>query len=247
MLEEKIVKKLDENKETISSMESCTAGYFATTLTNVDGSSRVLKFSAITYSNEYKIKMGVSEETINKYTVYSMEVAKIMAKAIVNYTLSRANKEKGICYYKDDLTPIIDKILEADTLLLGAPNYLGDVASGFRALYERLIFCVLSYDGGPSYYKGKLNIGLFYTMNAPKEYYDNFNKPTFDNYKNTFSNFFNGKVIDYPVFNTLQVNDYSKFNIAMFDEENKKESREKQFPIDLEEAFKIGAELSKGE
>ena len=70
MLEEKIVKKLDENKETISSMESCTAGYFATTLTNVDGSSRVLKFSAITYSNEYKIKMGVSEETINKYTVY---------------------------------------------------------------------------------------------------------------------------------------------------------------------------------
>ena len=84
-------------------------------------------------------------------------------------------------------------------------------------------------------------------MNAPKEYYDNFNKPTFDNYKNTFSNFFNGKVIDYPVFNTLQVNDYSKFNIAMFDEENKKESREKQFPIDLEEAFKIGAELSKGE
>ena len=83
----------------------------------------------------------------------------------------RANKEKGICYYKDDLTPIIDKILEADTLLLGAPNYLGDVASGFRALYERLIFCVLSYDGGPSYYKGKLNIGLFYTMNAPKEYY----------------------------------------------------------------------------
>lgn len=159
----------------------------------------------------------------------------------------RANKEKGICYYKDDLTPIFDKILEADTLLLGAPNYLGDVASGFRALYERLIFCVLSYDGGPSYYKGKLNIGLFYTMNAPKEYYDNFNKPTFDNYKNTFANFFNGKVIDYPVFNTLQVNDYSKFNIAMFDEENKKESREKQFPIDLEEAFKIGAELSKGE
>ena len=73
MLEEKIVKKLDENKETISSMESCTAGYFATTLTNVDGSSRVLKFSAITYSNEYKIKMGVSEETINKYTVYSFE------------------------------------------------------------------------------------------------------------------------------------------------------------------------------
>lgn len=88
MLEEKIVKKLDESKETISSMESCTAGYFATTLTNVDGSSRVLKFSAITYSNEYKIKMGVSEETINKYTVYSFETTHEMSKKISEFTSS---------------------------------------------------------------------------------------------------------------------------------------------------------------
>ena len=88
MLEEKIIKKLDENKETISSMESCTAGYFATTLTNVDGSSRVLKFSAITYSNEYKIKMGVSEETINKYTVYSFETTHEMSKKISEFTSS---------------------------------------------------------------------------------------------------------------------------------------------------------------
>ena len=78
MLEEKIVKKLIENKETIASMESCTAGYFATTITNVDGSSEVLKFSAITYSNEYKIKMGVSSEVIDKYSVYSFETSRQM-------------------------------------------------------------------------------------------------------------------------------------------------------------------------
>ena len=64
-METKVVNKLIKNKETISSMESCTAGYFATTITNVDGSSNVLKFSAITYSNEYKIKMGVKKETID--------------------------------------------------------------------------------------------------------------------------------------------------------------------------------------
>ena len=88
MLEETIVKKLDQRKETISSMESCTAGYFATTITNVDGSSRVLKFSAITYSNEYKIKLGVSEETINKYSVYSFETTHEMSKCISKYTSS---------------------------------------------------------------------------------------------------------------------------------------------------------------
>lgn len=88
MLEEKIVKKLDKNNETISSMESCTAGYFATTITNVDGASRVLKFSAITYSNDYKIKMGVSKKTIDKYTVYSFETTHEMSKKISEFSSS---------------------------------------------------------------------------------------------------------------------------------------------------------------
>lgn len=88
MKEELIVKKLINNNETISSMESCTAGYLATTLTNVEGSSSVLKYSAITYSNEFKIKMGVSEEVINKYTVYSIETSKEMAKKIQEFSQS---------------------------------------------------------------------------------------------------------------------------------------------------------------
>lgn len=88
MKEELVVKKLIENEETISSMESCTAGYFATIITNVDGSSEVLKFSAVTYSNEFKIKMGVSKEIIEEYTVYSMETSKEMAKKITEFTNS---------------------------------------------------------------------------------------------------------------------------------------------------------------
>ncbi len=85
-MNEKVVNKLIENKETVSSMESCTAGYFATSITNVDGSSNVLKFSAITYSNEYKIKMGVKKETIDKYSVYSFETTHEMAKCISEFT-----------------------------------------------------------------------------------------------------------------------------------------------------------------
>ena len=87
-MEVDIVNKLIQAKETISSMESCTSGYFATTITNVDGSSNVLKFSAITYSNEYKIKMGVKKEIIEKYSVYSFETTHEMAKVISDYTSS---------------------------------------------------------------------------------------------------------------------------------------------------------------
>ena len=83
-----IVNKLIELNKTISTMESCTGGAVANAITNVEGASSILKFSAVTYSNEYKIKMGVSEEVINKYTVYSVETANEMSKNISNFTNS---------------------------------------------------------------------------------------------------------------------------------------------------------------
>ena len=83
-----IIEILTQNKETISTMESCTGGYIVNAITNIEGASEVLKYSAITYSNEFKIKMGVLKDTIDKYTVYSMEVANEMSKAISKYTAS---------------------------------------------------------------------------------------------------------------------------------------------------------------
>lgn len=88
----KIIEKLTENNETIATMESCTGGGVANAITNIEGASSVLKFSAVTYSNEYKIKMGVSEDVINKYSVYSIETAHEMAKNIAIF----ANADYGV-------------------------------------------------------------------------------------------------------------------------------------------------------
>ena len=85
---ERIVKILLKNKQTISTMESCTGGLLAATITCINNSSEVFHFGAVTYSNEYKEKMGVQKKTIDKYTVYSIETAKEMAKAISVYTNS---------------------------------------------------------------------------------------------------------------------------------------------------------------
>ena len=84
----KIVNELIKLNKTISTMESCTGGALASEITNVSGASEILKFSAVTYSNEFKIKLGVSSITIDKYSVYSMEVAKEMSKSISNFTSS---------------------------------------------------------------------------------------------------------------------------------------------------------------
>lgn len=83
-----IVELLKKNNKTISTMESCTGGGVANAITNIEGASEILKFSAVTYSNEFKIKMGVDKNIIDKYTVYSMETAQEMSKSITKFTNS---------------------------------------------------------------------------------------------------------------------------------------------------------------
>lgn len=84
----RIIDKLKESNKTISTMESCTGGGAANSITNIEGASEVLKFSAVTYSNEFKIKMGVSSDIIEKYSVYSIETAMEMSKNISKFTNS---------------------------------------------------------------------------------------------------------------------------------------------------------------
>lgn len=84
----KIIEKLTKLNKTISTMESCTGGGIANAITNIEGASEVFKFSAVTYSNEYKIKMGVDKNIIDEYSVYSMETANEMSKNISNFTNS---------------------------------------------------------------------------------------------------------------------------------------------------------------
>ncbi len=83
-----IIDILTKNGKTISVMESCTGGGICNAITNIEGASEVFYFGAVTYSNEAKISMGVNKEIIDKYSVYSIEVANEMSKAISTFTNS---------------------------------------------------------------------------------------------------------------------------------------------------------------
>lgn len=158
----------------------------------------------------------------------------------------RKDVERCHCYWKDDLSPVIDKIFQADALIIGTPIYFGRPTSRYFALIERLHFCSLSYDDYSNYFKGKVNVGFFVTMNATKEFYDRLYKEKFEAYAKEME-MLGGEVNLYPFYDTLQVNDYSKFNMAGFDENKKKLSREKNFPTDLENAYRIGKKLSQSQ
>ncbi len=158
----------------------------------------------------------------------------------------RKNAERNKCYWKDDLSPLIGRILQSDAVIIGSPIFMGEPTAHFRALFERLGFCVLSYDGDElSYYGKKLNAGFIYTMNAPREYYEKNIRPALQITESTFGMLLKGEVKSYAACDTLQVSDYSRYSMGIFDEAAKKKHREEQFPKDLEECFRLGADLSR--
>ena len=156
------------------------------------------------------------------------------------------DKERCKCFWKDDLSPVIDRIFAADALIVGSPIYLGDVTSQIHALMERLHFCALSYDDYSNYFTGKVDVGIILTMNAPKAFYSVGYRKKAKEVSEIFKAL-NGDVEVYACCDTLQVSDYSRFNMASFNEEHKKAMREKQFPNDLKKAFEKGAKLGAGE
>lgn len=85
---QELVKRLSKEHKTIATMESCTGGELASTITSVEGASEILKESYVSYCNEAKIKFGVPKDIIEQYTVYSAETAIAMAKAVSNLAKS---------------------------------------------------------------------------------------------------------------------------------------------------------------
>ena len=146
------------------------------------------------------------------------------------------------CFWKDDLSPVIDKIFESDALIIGSPIYQGNLTSNISALMERLHFVTLSYDDYHNYNEKIINIGVILTMNAPKVAYEKYYATKIQNDLGLLHNL-NGKMKIIGAFDTLQVSDYSKYNMSSFDERHKKEMNTNQFPIDLQNAFDLGASI----
>lgn len=107
-IEEVLVELLLKHNLTISFAESCTGGLMAATLINVSGASNVINESYVTYSDDAKNKiLGVSKNTIEKFSVYSKETAYEMAKGLSlisksNISVSITGLAGGTIYHVGD-------------------------------------------------------------------------------------------------------------------------------------------------
>jgi|TARA_B110000240_G_C13400089_1_gene410589 nicotinamide-nucleotide amidase len=86
----KLIKKLIQKKYKISFAESCTGGMLSSTITSVNGSSKVFNLGLVTYSNKAKIDiLKVPKKIIQKYGAVSNECCLSMVKNLSK--ISKAN------------------------------------------------------------------------------------------------------------------------------------------------------------
>ena len=78
-----IVKKLQRKKLKISSVESCTGGMLASTITSISGASKIFNLGLVTYYNDAKINiLNVNKKIIQKYGAVSAECCEEMLKCL---------------------------------------------------------------------------------------------------------------------------------------------------------------------
>ena len=156
------------------------------------------------------------------------------------FACKRAGAETGRCMWKDDLRPVLDKILAADAVFMGSPIYLGNVSGMMYCLMERLVFSLLSYDDySKRLFHGHVDSCFFFTMNAPKIYANTAYRAMMKQHADAMKQL-GGSSETYAACDTLQFEDYTRYAAGSFHEAHKRKVREEQFPKDLQAAYDIG-------
>ncbi|MEZ7197101.1 flavodoxin family protein [Pseudodesulfovibrio karagichevae] len=155
-------------------------------------------------------------------------------------------KEVGVCAMKDELKPVLDRVREADALLVGTPVYYGTESACARAFLERVQYPYLNYANyDKSYFPRKIPTGLLYTMNVQESLLEILGYPvTFERTRAFLARHFGSCELLLST-NTSQYKDYDKYETG-FDKADKARHHAEQFPKDCQAARELGARLAQG-
>jgi len=202
----------------------------------INGSPRQNKNTAtlLTKALEGASSRGAETELIHLYDLNYKGCISCFSCKLKN------GKSYGKCALKDDLTPILEKVSNANVIILGSPIYLHSVTGAMRSFLERLIFQYLVYDTHhSSLFQKKISTGFIYTMNVTNEQFKAEYEYELKSLQAYIEKIF-GSFEPLIVSDTYQFNDYSKYVASLFDEKKKRKVKEEQFPKDCQNAFDMG-------
>jgi len=207
----------------------------------INGSPRKQWNTATLLNNalEGASSQGAETELINLYDLNFKGCTSCFGCKLKN------GKSYGRCAYRDELSPVLDRIEKVDALILGSPIYLGTVTGEMSSFLERFVFQYLVYDTNrSSLYPKKLPIGFIYTMGAKEDFMKFLSIDQHIELNEMFLGRIFGSSESLVVTDTYQFDDYSKY-VNSFNVEEKTKRRTEVFPVDCEKAFDLGVRLIK--
>jgi len=181
---------------------------------------------------------GAETELINLYPLH-------FKGCISCFACKLRNREHGICAIKDELSPILTQLKEADSIIFGSPIYFMNLSACMVAFLERFLFSNYLYTvENSSVFPKTMPSAFFYTMNATEEQARQFHlEDKLAMYDMGSENILKVKPCRLMAYNTVQFKDYSKYEASMFSEADKKAYREANWPQLCETAHAIGKSL----
>lgn len=186
---------------------------------------------------------GAETEMINLYEYEFTGCRSCFACKVKN------SKTNGVCAIRDSIRPVIEKAQEADIIIIGSPVYYGYPTGQMRNIVERLLFPLDTYLIDENGQRVKVphkpvQTAVIYTMNCPEWLMKQVNYPILLGFTGEeMGRLYGYNEVLYSC-DTYQFADYSRYDVNMFPEEKKKEQLEKQFPIDLQNAYELGKRLA---
>ena len=158
-------------------------------------------------------------------------------------------KTNGLCAYRDELRPILERALQCDVIIAGSPVYFSYTTGMFRSFIERLLFPVMSYNVNPDGTRPRaidrtIYSGVIYTMNCPEDYAPEVHYPEILAPNAQAMNIVLGYCEELCAYDTYQFRDYSRYEANMFSEPEKAKHRDEVFPEDLRKAYELGKRLT---
>lgn len=155
-------------------------------------------------------------------------------------------KSYGKCAMKDDLTPVLEKLKDADAVILGSPIYLGNSTGEMRSFMERFMFPLIGYSVNlKSLCSKNIPVGYIYTMNITEDLFEAFGLNKLIELNESVAARIFGYSESLCSTDTYQFEDYSKYVADRFDPREKAKRREEVFPQDCKKAFEMGARFVK--
>ena len=207
-----------------------------------NGSPRKKNWNTVTLLNnalEGAASAGAETELIQLYDLN-------FSGCISCFSCKKISREKdGVCAVQDDLTSVLDRVRNADAMIIGTPVYYGAESASTRALLERLCFPYNKYSKDrKSLFPRRISTALIYTMNVGQELLGTLGYDRHFSITKTALERHFGTCELLLCTDTLQFDDYSKYESEMFDTEAKIKRHAEVFPNDCKRAFELGVRVA---